>query len=125
MLKDKFSVELSRCLIDTYGRVPSASILARDFNFRSPAFDPITAETARRWLRGLSMPTMERLKILIDWLGLNADFFNPAVQTHLKTDHDLKDMPNDERDLLAAYRRSSPNNKRLLLSLASALSPKS
>lgn len=51
--------------------MPSAAVVARDFNFRSPQLSPISQETARRWIRGLSVPEIERLSILATWLKID------------------------------------------------------
>jgi transcriptional regulator with XRE-family HTH domain len=124
MLKTKFSEELVRCLEYKYGRIPSASIFARDFNYRSPGLAPITPETARRWLRGLSAPTLDRLKVLIDWLELSPGFLLPDDPGEKNAKRRSFEMPADERELLAAYRRSTPENKQLLRAVAKAVSTK-
>lgn len=123
--------------------MPSAAVLARDFNFRSQALEPITAETARRWVRGLSMPGFDRLRILIDWLEMNPNFLGVGQNgiggsgyTETKgKDGSLPDslringsgavlsreLSADEAELLHLYRKSNQKLKRLLLSVAHAL----
>lgn len=54
-----------------YGRIPSAAVAARDFNLRNPNTPAISEETARRWMRGLSLPEGERMTVLVRWLGLD------------------------------------------------------
>lgn len=54
-----------------YGKVPTASALARDFNLRAHGIEPITQESARRWMRGVSIPEEDRLRILVEWLQLD------------------------------------------------------
>ncbi len=74
-MKDQFAKTLSRYLLEYYGRIPSASILARDFNLRTGTHvAQISPETARRWIRGLSMPEMDKLQVLVDWLHLEIRF---------------------------------------------------
>ena len=70
-IKDTFSRSLRRCLHQHYGRVPAAAVIAKDFNLRAYGVDPITQESARRWIRGISIPEEDRLKILIEWLSLD------------------------------------------------------
>jgi hypothetical protein len=70
-IKDLFSRSLRRCLHAHYGKVPTASVLARDFNLHAYGIDPITQESARRWLRGVSIPEDDRLKIIVEWLHLD------------------------------------------------------
>jgi hypothetical protein len=70
-IKDTFSRSLRKCLQEHYGRVPAAAVIARDFNLRAYGVDPITQESARRWIRGISIPEEDRLKVLIEWLSLD------------------------------------------------------
>lgn len=72
-VKAIFARELCKRLVDHYGRMPSASVVSRDFNFRCPHLSPISQETARRWIRGLSVPEVERLATLVTWLSLRPD----------------------------------------------------
>jgi hypothetical protein len=77
-VKENFSGLLRESLKARYGRVPSAAVLAREFNLRAYDTTPVTGESARRWLRGVCLPEEERLRVLVNWLGLN---FNDAL-TH-------------------------------------------
>ena len=70
-VKTVFAKELCKRLVDHYGRMPSAAVVSRDFNFRCPQLSPISQETARRWIRGLSLPEVERLATLVSWLQLD------------------------------------------------------
>lgn len=58
-----------------YGRLPSAAFVAREFNLRCEHNEPICDETARRWIRGSSMPSVARLATLAVWLDID---FNRA-----------------------------------------------
>jgi transcriptional regulator with XRE-family HTH domain len=129
-------------LLEKYGRMPSAAALARDFNFRAQSLEPITPETARRWLRGLSMPNFDRLRLLIDWLDMDPEFLGVGQSqakilsglseptTDLKINmHPTKDrrppgleaLQPDEAELIERYRNAGQKSRRLLLSLAHAL----
>ena len=77
-VKENFSGLLRESLKARYGRVPSAAVLAREFNLRAYDTTPVTGESARRWLRGVCLPEEERLRVLVNWLDLN---FNDAL-TH-------------------------------------------
>lgn len=70
-LKNNFSKVLRDALRKIYGKLPSASVLAGEFNLRAYDTTPITQETARRWIRGISMPEDTRTKVLADWLKLD------------------------------------------------------
>lgn len=78
-LKDTFSRSLRKCLCQHYGRVPAAAIIAKDFNLRAYGVDPITQESARRWIRGISIPEEDRLRILMEWLSLD---FNEILRSN-------------------------------------------
>lgn len=75
-IKENFSALLRDSLRNRYGRIPSAAVLAREFNLRSYDTTPISGESARRWLRGVCLPEEERLRILVNWLNLD---FNKAL----------------------------------------------
>jgi hypothetical protein len=69
--KQAFSNAMNEALRANYGRVPSAAVTARDFNLRNSDTPPISEETARRWMRGLSLPEGNRMSVLVKWLGLD------------------------------------------------------
>jgi len=77
-IKENFSALLRDSLRAYYGRVPSAAVVARDFNLRAYETTPISQESARRWLRGVSIPEDERLRVLVNWLNLD---FNAALRS--------------------------------------------
>lgn len=81
-IKDTFSSSLRNCLSEYYGKIPSAATFARDFNLRAYGTTPITQESARRWMRGVSLPEEDRLRVLIDWLGLNYNEVLRLSNTH-------------------------------------------
>jgi hypothetical protein len=70
-LRDSFSLALANGLLMRYREVPSAAFLAKEFNLRSGVAEPITQESARRWLRGLAIPELNKLLILRSWLDLD------------------------------------------------------
>jgi hypothetical protein len=77
-IKDSFSSSLRICLKAYYGKIPSASTFAKDFNLRAYDTLPITQESARRWMRGVSLPEEDRLCVLINWLNLD---FNEILRS--------------------------------------------
>lgn len=70
-MKERFSYLLRENLKTRYGKIPSAEIVARNFNIRAYGTTPVTQESVRRWLRGKSLPKPEHLIVLVRWLGLN------------------------------------------------------
>lgn len=76
-IKERFAALLRDSLRAEYGRIPSAAVVAREFNLRAHGTTPISQESARRWIRGVSLPEEERLRVLVNWLDLN---FNSALR---------------------------------------------
>lgn len=76
-IKENFSALLRDSLRSRFGRIPSAAVFAREFNLRAYDTSPISQESARRWLRGVSLPEEARLRVLVNWLNLN---FNDALK---------------------------------------------
>ena len=51
------------------GYEPKPAVLEREFNTRSWG-KPMTLHGVRRWLRGETLPTHEKLLVLAEWLGV-------------------------------------------------------
>jgi transcriptional regulator with XRE-family HTH domain len=94
-LQKSFSLALNKALLARYREIPSASFLAREFNLRASHCEPITQETARRWLKGLAIPTFDKLLLLRSWLDLD---LNALGQPNLKATTKKNQV---EKDLLA------------------------
>lgn len=133
-VKTIFAKELCKRLVDHYGRMPSAAVVSRDFNFRCPQLAPISQETARRWIRGLSLPEVERLATLVSWLRLNPnELFKPNNRAgNERRGPDLKmnslddprtefNPPIVEPQLLAVWPKLDEKARQLLLMLAMEL----
>lgn len=69
-LQDSFARALTNGLLMRYQEVPSAAFLAKEFNRRAQT-RPISQESARRWLRGLAVPELDKLLVLRSWLRLD------------------------------------------------------
>jgi hypothetical protein len=127
-MKHAFSKELSRCLIEYYGRMPSASVVSRDFNLRANEEVAISQETARRWIRSLSLPEIERLKILVEWLGLDMSFLtnrqDPTEDASYKgAERRAKGVVLDplEAFLVKCFKETDARGKHCLINLAKSL----
>ena len=73
--------------------MPSGYFLANQFNLRAEGTTTITAETARKWIKGLSVPEIDRFKVLIKWLEFDVDdlFNTKAVHLNRKENNDVID----------------------------------
>lgn len=103
-----FAAALTETLRKHYGgKIPAFSTIARDFALHSPAgLSPISVETPRKWLRGQSLPSLERLQTLANWLGpeiletLNGDFLKRADKHHPKKSPDMDEDIADVTEML-------------------------
>jgi hypothetical protein len=134
-MRTRFADSLNRQLLDYYGRIPSAAALARDFNLRAENIAPITQEAARRWIRGLSMPEMDKLQVLISWLGLNIDFLSESSHEGTKSSSHLQSGDKSSQEvmrltrslnaveirLIQSFRETDLRGKQILLTLADSL----
>ena len=67
----KFERTLRTGIERKLGRQVSAQRFADQFNLRAHGTDTISRETARKWIRGTTIPDYERLAVLIEWLELD------------------------------------------------------
>jgi len=80
-LRDSFVLALTNGLLMRYKEVPSAAFIAKEFNLRAKATKPITQESARRWIRGLAIPELDRLLVLRSWLDLDLNALGmPSIE---------------------------------------------
>ena len=80
---ESFSTQLRERLRKKYGRLPAASFVAIHFNRFNKSERPISQETARRWMRGVSMPSYLNLLALSSWLAFdfNEIFAGQALES--------------------------------------------
>ena len=71
-MMERFAIAVRSGLVNKFSCIPTAQKFSDEFNLRS--VNPITRETARKWINGLVMPEFERLLVLIEWLNLNSDY---------------------------------------------------
>ena len=105
-LKERFSKKLREAVRIFYGCLPSASIIARDFNLRSRNTSPVTQESVRRWIRGISLPEDPRLKVLVNWLAidLNAIFDSSHIpRTFFRIPQSWEKMTQQQYDLIVKF----------------------
>jgi hypothetical protein len=127
-MKLAFSKELSRRLIEYYGRMPSASVVSRDFNLRAKDVSAISQETARRWMRSLSLPEIDRLQVLVEWLSLDMSFLTNRPEPtkgeiHKGLERKAKGVMLDplETFLLKCFKETDARGKHCLINLAKSL----
>lgn len=62
-----------RIALENKGKKPSPTSLEREFNLRWRG-NPVSVHATRKWLMGLSMPTMDKLAILARWLDVSEEW---------------------------------------------------
>jgi hypothetical protein len=124
-IKERFAALLKARLTETYGRIPSAIFLAKEFNLRAYDTEPITQEAFRRWLHGVSMPGEVNLRILINWLHLDisACFAKPNGGGHMIDHHSSSKLKLDAEVSKLAIRisRLSRQDREILQKLVKQL----
>lgn len=87
-----FSERLLKALARAGHDFPSASHIAREFNIRYPSF-AVTVHAVRKWLKGESIPTQDRLVLLAAWLQVRPDWLrynSHAVQLDATVDEKVR-----------------------------------
>lgn len=62
-------------LFEKYALIPSNSFVAAQFNLRAHGTTVVSRETARKWSKGLALPSPSHLLTIIKWLQLNPSDF--------------------------------------------------
>ena len=104
--KSSFSAQLNDHLSKKYGKKVPVVFFVNQFNLRAHGTNPIAYETGRKWLNGLSIPSISNMKVLMDWLDMSAECFfippqalqnnhltNTIAQAHsLQTIHNINEI---------------------------------
>ena len=81
-LPDSFSTRRHLAL-QRKGKRPSPTALEREFNLRWRGV-PITVTATRKWLLGLAVPTLDKLRVLALWLDVSEEWLRWGV------DHEME-----------------------------------
>ena len=68
------------------GYAPKPAVLEREFNTRYWG-KPMTLHGVRRWLRGETLPTHEKLLVLAEWLAVSPQQLNFGDEIQRKVEH--------------------------------------
>ena len=110
--REIFRAKLKAGLIAKYGRVPSSRQFSDDFNNACSYKFPISGETARKWIRGISVPNGLRMQILYNFLGIDG----------LSSIDQKSDFQPDVLEIWSLYVGFPPRTQRMVLELARELS---
>jgi hypothetical protein len=71
LVGERFGHVFREALKKAYGRLPSAAFVAAQFNLHCTGTTAVSQESARRWIRGCSIPDPDRLLALSRWLRID------------------------------------------------------
>ena len=91
-------------LFQKYALIPTNSFVATQFNLRAHGTSVVSRETARKWLKGLALPSSSHLITIIKWLKLNPSDFLVELIAEEKTTLPLiqKEISIDENNQVCA-----------------------
>jgi hypothetical protein len=118
---ERFHLAFRAGLINRFGKIPTASKLAIEFNLRNFQSKPISRESARKWINGQSMPETARLKTLISWLNLDAAFIYSTTITEKASTPVEIDSQKDRAKVEAYGRRKIESLAQAALNFVSPL----
>jgi hypothetical protein len=120
-LKNNFSLLLQNKLRERYGKVPSCAVFARDFSLLAKDVEPISIETARKWIRGKALPHATRLRVLCAWLQIDTSFgqLDSTQYNHqsLFYGHSFNGLHQTISELLRLIEKLSPEEHEVLIDL--------
>jgi len=124
LIENEGFAERLRLALKGVGVRPSPALLANEFNLRYWG-KSITANTARNWLLGKSIPMQDKLRVLADWLHVSADELRfgtlaPAPKA-LDLSADQSALTMQDRDMLAKYSRLSVADRKTVCDVVLAL----
>lgn len=99
------------------GYEPRPSVLEREFNLRYWGA-PITFQAVRRWLRGDSIPSQDKLQVLARWLGIEPQvlrYGEQASQVCMPMQATWVVPVNEEEDEVLRIYRGLPEEQRQVL----------
>jgi hypothetical protein len=91
-----FSEALKIGLLSKFRKIPSSGYIAKEFNLRATDSSTITAETARRWLKGMVLPDVPKLIVLSKWLEIDLN-----ILLSLNKIHDFQEYDVSKQELAA------------------------
>ncbi|WP_324615562.1 transcriptional regulator [Halomonas salipaludis] len=106
------------------GYDPRPSVLEREFNLRFWG-KPITFQGVRRWLRGESLPSQDKLTVLAQWLKVEPQQLRYGAADDQGVGEPpaawRTEMSDEERELLDTYRALPEQQRDTLREVAAAL----
>jgi hypothetical protein len=109
------------------GKKDSPTTLAREFNLRWRGV-PVTSNAVRKWLKGESMPTMDKMEVLSNMLGVTTDWLRWGDEKRSPTHHPARGVDiyppnapqpieNMEKAVMQDYRLLNTSNQKIVFTL--------
>jgi hypothetical protein len=119
--REAFQHRLTKALASA-GCKPTPSTFAREFNLRADGAK-VTVHGARKWLKGESFPTQERVHVLANWLKVSAEWlrFGDGPNWGVGAANDSGGIPHDEVVLLGDFRRLDERSQAVVKDLIVSL----
>lgn len=126
--EERFGYFLRDALKRKFKSLPTAARFAEEFNLRNSGREPITQESARKWMRGVSIPHLQRLGVLICWLDLDINKvlaeWPSASHTHLHRVSQFGRLTNLRvEELIDLFSKLNCEQQESFLSLVEAIPP--
>jgi transcriptional regulator with XRE-family HTH domain len=113
-----------RLALKGIGVRPSPAVVTNEFNLRYWG-KSVTANTARNWLLGKSIPMQDKLRVLADWLHVSADELRfGTLAAPIKGQDSSADaigLNMQDRDMLAKYLTLSVADRKTVCDVVVAL----
>ena len=95
---------------------------AREFNLRHHG-EPVTAQTARKWLYGGALPTQDKLRTLAQWLEVSPHWlrYGEPVRAHTTAKQDTATYAVDSAWLEKKFDSLSEPHRKMVLEITRAL----
>lgn len=120
--KTQFAARLREAMQQA-GYAPKPAILEREFNLRNPG-RPVTLHGVRRWLRGETLPTQEKLVVLAEWLKVPPEAlrFGTQVRHRIRESEQLWEaLSYRERETLEVFAGLPPSQRAIAREVIMAL----
>lgn len=106
------------------GLEPRPAVLERGFNTHHWG-GPVTFQAVRRWLRGDSMPTQDKIETLARWLKVSphALRFGALADARLREQHEswVTRLSPQDQQMIEAYSRLAADQQKVVRDMIAAL----
>lgn len=110
VVRPAFAKRLHEAMVDAGITRERAHMVGPDI-YQLAEFLGVTRQMATRYLEGVSLPDPEKMAQIADWLGVRLGWLRDGEGTRTDATRDDHVATEDERKLLALYRRCSPEQR--------------